>query len=153
MCCAIIKHDGTWRAENIWHWWTGAGCTSKPSPLLLHRRGFPLISSWSRLLCLFRSITPMRDYLSRHYRHTVLYCQPRCGVTCALTAFWARGKRGLRVHLLTLLLLHTAQQVPFLLRPIFSCCSQQSCCLSLFITFLTSRQTGGLPDTENRVIV
>lgn len=69
--CAIIKHDGTRRAENIWPWWMGAGRTSKPPPPFLHRRGFPLISSWSRLLCLFRSITHMRDYLSRQYRHTV----------------------------------------------------------------------------------
>lgn len=31
---AIIKHDGTRRAENIWPWWMGAGCTSKPPPPL-----------------------------------------------------------------------------------------------------------------------
>lgn len=131
----------------------GGGTHFQPSPLFLHRRGFPLISSWSRLLCLSRSITQMKDYLSRQYRHTVPCCQPCSRVKCTLTAFWARGKSELCVHLLTLLLLYTAQQVPFLLRPIFSCCSQQSCRLSLFITFPTSRQTGGLPDTENRVIV
>lgn len=39
---AIIKHDGTRREENIWHWWTGAGRTSAtprlPPPSSLQER-------------------------------------------------------------------------------------------------------------------
>lgn len=69
---AIIKHDGTRRGENIWHWWTGAGRTSTTPRLpFVFSTGEAFL--WSPAFCCASSdqTRKTQDYLSRWCHHSV----------------------------------------------------------------------------------
>lgn len=133
MRCAIIKHDGTWREENIWQWWTGAGHTSTTYS---HTVRFFAQEKISFDLQLELSAVPLQI----NHANAGL-SQPSVSLDCTdyaimqgkMNLFWARVKSRLNV-------LHVPP-VP-------------SVSIYLFIFFfLTARQTDGLPGTGNRVIV